>query len=78
MSNMSPREYLERTESVPPFRMHIVSYRLGEKFYCIIDNVDPGANIARAKAATREEAESEAIARARERLAYSASRVQNI
>lgn len=41
MSTMAPQEYRERTEPVPPFKMHIMSYRLGDVFYCIIDNVDP-------------------------------------
>jgi hypothetical protein len=76
MNGITPKEYRERTEPAPPFKMHIVSYRLGDTFYCIVDNVDPGANIARAEAPTREEAESTAIAKAKERLEYSASRVQ--
>jgi len=78
MSTLVPEEYRERTERVPPFKMHVVSYRLGDNFYCIVDNVDPGANISRAKASTREEAESKAIAKAKERLEYSASRIQDI
>ena len=78
MSMLSPQEYRERTEPVSPFKMHIVSYRLGDTFYCTVDNVDPGANIARAKAPTREEAESKAIAAAKERLRYSASRIQEM
>ena len=78
MSTITPQEYRERTEAAAPFRMHIISYKLGEKFYCTIDNVDPGANIARAEGKTRDEAETKAIAKARERLDYSASRVQNI
>ncbi len=73
---MAPQEYRERTEPVPPFKMHIMSYRLGDVFYCIIDNVDPGANIARAEGSTREDAESKAVTKAKERLEYSASRIQ--
>jgi ribosomal protein S12 methylthiotransferase accessory factor YcaO len=41
---------------------------LEKTYYCTVDNVDPGAVIARAKGATREEAEAEAIAKAKERL----------
>jgi len=48
--------------------VHLTSYRIGETFYCNADNVSPGANIARASGATREEAESKAIQRATERL----------
>jgi len=78
MSTLTPQDYRERTESVSPFKMHIVSYRLGDTFYCTIDNVDPGANIARGEGKSREDAESKAIGKAKERLEYSASRVQNI
>jgi len=78
VSALTPQDYRERTESFPPFKIHIVSYRLGEKFYCTVDNVDPGANISRAEAQTREEAESKAIAKAKERLQYSASRIQEV
>ena len=47
----------------------ITSYRVGARFHCIVDNVSPGAWIARAAAATREEAENEAIEQAEKRLA---------
>ena len=78
MNTLNPQAYRERTELIPPFKIHIVSYRLGEKFYCTVDNVDPGANIARAEASTQDEAESKAITRAKERLEYSATRIQKI
>ena len=78
MSTLQPQEYRERRESVPPFKIHIVSYRLDGTFYCSVDNVDPGANIARAEAPTRDEAEMKAVAKAKERLEYSASRIQKI
>jgi hypothetical protein len=68
MSTVGPQEYKERTESAPPFQMHVASYRLGEVYYCSVDNVDPGAVIARSEGATRTEAESKAIAHAQERL----------
>jgi hypothetical protein len=45
-----------------------VSYRLDERFVCEIDNVSPGARVARAEGATREEAERAAIAAAERRL----------
>ena len=49
MNIMRPEEYQERTQSVPPFQVHIVSYRLGDEFHCSVDNVDPGAVIARSQ-----------------------------
>ena len=54
--------------SVGPWRVRLTSYRVGDGFACVADNVDPGANVARARAATREAAEAEALAKARERL----------
>jgi hypothetical protein len=68
MNTIRPQEYLERTESVPPFRIHIVSYRLGDEYFCSVDNVDPGAVITRSKGATRKEAEVKAVTRAQERI----------
>jgi hypothetical protein len=68
MTILKPEEQQERKESFPPFEIHLLSYRLDKTYYCTVDNVDPGAVIARAKGATREEAEAEAIAKAKERL----------
>ena len=75
MTVMTPIEYQERKESVPPFMVRITSYRLGDVYHCTVDNVDPGAVIARAKASTREEAEAIALQSAKNRLAYSSSRL---
>ncbi len=57
-------EYQERRESRPPFEIRISSYRSGDKFFCKVDNVSPGACVARGEGATREEAEAAAIAEA--------------
>jgi hypothetical protein len=46
----------------------VTGYRIGEMHYCHIENVEPGATIARASAATAENAESEAVAKAEKRL----------
>jgi len=68
MTMLKPEEQQERKESVPPFQIHILSYRLDKTYYCTVDNVDPGAVIARAEGATREEAEAKAVAKAKERI----------
>jgi hypothetical protein len=69
MSNsMRAQDYLRRYETVEGWQVGITSYQLGDFFYCTIDNVSPGANVARAQGATREEAEAQALAKARERL----------
>lgn len=75
MNIVRPEEYQERIEPIPPFQVHIVSYRLGEEFHCSVDNVDPGAVIARSQGTTRAEAESSALERATHRLEASASRI---
>ena len=77
MKILRPEEYQERTQSVPPFQMHIVSYRLGDEFHCTVDNVDPGAVIARSSAPTRAQAEASAVQRATQRLEFSASRMSS-
>ena len=75
MNVVRPEGYRERKESVPPFEVHIVSYSAGGVFHCAIDNVDPGAVIARSEGATREEAEGKALERAKKLLSYSVARV---
>ena len=68
MTILKPEEQQERRESFPPFEIRILSYRLEKTYHCTVDNVDPGAVIARAQGTTREAAESEAITKAKERL----------
>jgi hypothetical protein len=68
MNLMKAEDYTERTETMDTWPIHIVTYRLGEKYYCTIDNVDPGARFARAEGATREDAERVALEKARRYL----------
>jgi len=46
----------------------LTSYRVGEKYVCQADNVSPGACLARFSGATLEEAEAQAISKARHLL----------
>jgi len=46
----------------------ITSYQIGEKFYCHITNEDPGATIARAEGMNRDDAVSQALEKAFDRL----------
>ena len=71
MTAVCPSEYNERWESVPPFQMHITSYKFGDIYYCSVDDVDPGAVISRSSGSTRIVAEQQAVSRAKERLEYS-------
>ena len=65
---MKAEEYTERTEEIDGWSVHVVTYSLGDRFSCTIDNVDPGARIARAEGATRDEAERLALEKARKYL----------
>ena len=66
---MRAEAYQRRREELAGWPVGIASYRLGERFVCEIDNVSPGARLARAEGATREEAERAAMADAERRLA---------
>ncbi|HEU0142281.1 MAG: hypothetical protein KJZ78_16930 [Bryobacteraceae bacterium] len=64
---MKPQEYSERNLEVAGWPVHLTTYKLGDKFYSMADNVSPGACLARTTADTKEEAEAQALAKA-ERL----------
>jgi hypothetical protein len=65
---MRAEDYTERNDVIDGWRVHIVSYRIGDKYYCAVDNVDPGARFARAEGATRDEVERVALERAQKHL----------
>jgi hypothetical protein len=65
---MKAEEYSERDEDIDGWKVHIVTYKVGDRYYCSIDNVDPGARFARAEGATREDVEREALEKARRYL----------
>lgn len=56
--------------------VRITSYRIGGTWHAKADNVSPGANIARAKAEGRQQAEARVIERASERLEATRRRPQ--
>jgi hypothetical protein len=66
---MKAEEYTERKDVIDGWPVHIVAYRIGDKYYCAIDNVDPGARFARAEGATRDAAERTALEKAKKYLA---------
>ena len=66
---MKPEEYAERTLALEGWPIHVTSYRLGTVYLCKVDNVSPGALIARAEGPTQAGAEEAALSKARERLA---------
>lgn len=61
---MKSDEFSERRDELAGWPVNVVSYRIGDRFYCTVDNVDPGARIARADGSSREAAEAAAIEKA--------------
>ena len=66
---MKAEDYTERNEEIGGWKVHIVTYRIGGRYYCTIDNVDPGARFARAEGDAREDVERAALEKARKYLA---------
>jgi hypothetical protein len=65
---MKTEEYATRIIESGAGKIRLKSYRLGNAYFCTADNVDPGAWLARAQGASREEAEERASKRALELL----------
>ena len=49
---MRTEDYQRREEELAGWPVGLVSYKLGDKYVCEIDNVSPGARIARAEGPT--------------------------
>lgn len=62
---IKPENYNSRVEQVGEWKIRVTSYKLGDKYHVTVDNVDPGAALARSEGATIEEAESKALEKAR-------------
>ena len=65
---MKVEGYSSRIQESGRWKMHVVSYRLGDRYICTVDNVEPGATLSRAEGATRDEAEKSAIEKAEHML----------
>ena len=66
---MKAENYSERRVDVDGWQVNLTSYKLGDKWHTKADDVSPGAALARVVADTREDAETRALARAKELLA---------
>ncbi len=66
--NLSTANFEERQLEIDGWPVKLTSYRVGEQYICQVDNVSPGACLARFSAATAEEAESQALSKARHLL----------
>jgi hypothetical protein len=65
---LKSEEFRETKQQLDGWDINIVSYRIGDRYYCTIDNVSPGARFARGEGGTREEAETAALEKARRYL----------
>ncbi len=65
---MKAEDYQEQQLELEGWPVKVTSYKLGETYHCTVDNVSPGAWLARASAASREDAEKQAVDKARQRL----------
>lgn len=66
---MKAEHYATRELELSGWPVRITSYRIGETWYAKADNVSPGANIAKAKATSLEDATDQVVEKASKRLA---------
>jgi len=70
MRTFKAEDYRRRIiEELDGWSMRITSYRLEGRYVAIVDNLSPGATVARAEGESRDEAERRACEEARTRLA---------
>jgi class 3 adenylate cyclase len=67
--------YQRRKERLGGWEIGVISYKLGNRYRCEVDNVSPGTRLARGEGPTRAEAEAQALNKARKMLA--ATRVRS-
>jgi len=65
---LSSSNFQEREIDINGWPVRVTSYKVGDNYVCQADNVSPGACLARFSAATAEEAESQALSKARHLL----------
>ena len=65
---MNSEHFQERQVEIEGWPVKLTSYRVGEKYVCQADNVSPGACLARFTSSTLEEAEAQAISKAKHLL----------
>ena len=65
---MKAENYEKEKKEVEGTLINITTYKIGERYYCHIDNVSPGATIARTEGNSKEEAREAALQKATARL----------
>ena len=78
MSEFNPEEHLREEMEVAGFPIRVTSYKLGRTFHCMVDNVSPGAIIARTSGEDRDRVVRDAIDLATARLESSARRLEAV
>ena len=68
MSGTKTENFEEKQIELNGWPVRLTSYKVGQKFVVQADNVSPGACLARFSAETAEEAEAQAISKARHLL----------
>ena len=66
---MRAEDYTQRSLKLAGWPVHLISYKVGESWHCKVDNVSPGAEIARSIGCNQAEAERQALSKAERRLA---------
>ena len=66
---MKAKNFSQRKTQAAGWPVNVTSYQWDGKFFSTVDNVSPGAWIAKTEGASREEAEGKALERAAELLA---------
>jgi hypothetical protein len=61
-------DFSVNTREISGLTVNITSYKIGSRYYCHIDNVEPGATIVRLDGESKEEVMQTAIDRAIRRL----------
>jgi hypothetical protein len=61
-------EYTTQTMELSGVAIRVNSYKIGDRFYCHVENTDPGATVARAEGSTKDEAIQAALSKAGARL----------
>ena len=68
MSELRSENYHVEQKEIAEVVVRVTSYKIGDRYYCHVTNLDPGATIARSEGANQKEAETLALAIAEKRL----------
>ena len=61
-------DFSVNTREISGLTVSITSYKIGNRYYCHIDNIDPGATIVRLDGESKEEVIQTALEKAMQRL----------